>query len=196
MKNKIIISSLVLALVFSLGFNVTSYLARVDKQKTINNIRSEMIVAWAMEMDNAGYYLKNATTNIDVADTTHGVRSFFSVAAHIVEAGWQFQDEWELYERMHTAARDVEGNLIPYGVDAPTIVRHINPTAVEMFGILAEKIWNVTDLIWQEPALVKGTGVNPLQLLKEKGVLDDIVEGCIDIYTYSYQIHDFSPKFQ
>ena len=196
MRNKIIISSLVLALVISFGFNVYSYLAMMDKQKTINNIRSEMIVAWTMEMDNAGYYLKNATTNIDVADTTYGVRSFFSVAAHIVEAGRQFQDEWELYERMHSAAIEVSGNLIPYSVDAPTIVRHINPTAVEMFGILAEKIWNVTDLIWREPALIKGTGVNPVQLLEEKGILDDIVEGCIEIYSYSYQIHDLNPKFQ
>jgi hypothetical protein len=168
----------------------------VDKQKTINNMRSEMIIAWAMEMDIAGYYLKNATTNIDVADTTHGVRSFFSVAAHILEAGYQWHGESEFYGPLMSASFDVAGNLIPYGVDAPTIVRHINPTAVEMFGILAQKIWNVTDLIWQEPALIKGTGVNPVQLLEEKGILDEMEEGCIDIESYSYEIHDFNPKFQ
>ena len=66
MRYKIIMSFLVLTLVISLGFNVYSYLAMVDKQKMINNIRSEMILAWAMEMDIAGYYLKNATTNVDV----------------------------------------------------------------------------------------------------------------------------------
>ena len=195
MRYKILTSILILGLVISLGFNVYYYSTMVDEQKTINNMRSEMIIALAMEMDIAGYYLKNATTNIDVARTTHGIRSLFLAASYIVKAEWQ-RHQWELYDGMLFASRNVEENLIPYGVDAPTVVRHINPTAVEMFGNLAEKIWNVTHLILQEEALAKGTGVNPVQLLEEKGILDEIVEGCIDIQNYSYEIHDFNPKFQ
>ncbi len=201
MRHKIIIGVLVLALAISLGFSVYSYLAMVDKQKMINNIRSEMILAWAIEMDIAGYYLKNATTNVDVAHViekqTYGVRSLLLVAFRIVEAGYQWHGESEFYEPMMYASLDVTGNLIPYGVDAPTIVRHINPTAVEMFGILAEKIWNVTDIISSEGYTLRNpNGVNPIKLLEEKGILDDIVDGCTDIFLYSCQIHDFNPKFQ
>jgi hypothetical protein len=201
MRYKIITSLLVLALVISLGFNVYSYLAMVDKQKMINNIRSEMILAWAMEMDIAGYYLKNATTNVDVTHViekqTYGVRSLLLDAYFIVEAGYQRRGEYEFYEPLMEASLLVAGNLIPYSVDAPTIVRHINPTAVEMFGILAEKIWNVTDIIWSEGyALGSPNGVNPVKVLEEKGILDDIVDGCTDIFLYSNQIRDFDPKFQ
>jgi len=201
MRCKIIVSFLVLTLVISLGFNVYSYLAMVDKQKMINNIRSEMILAWAMEMDIAGYYLKNATTNVYVAHViekqTYGVRSLLLDAYFIVEAGYQRRGEYEFYEPLMRASLHVAGNLIPYSVDAPTIVRHINPTAVEMFGILAEKIWNVTDIIWSEGyALGSPNRVNPVKVLEEEGILDDIVDGCTDIFLYSNQIHDFNPKFQ
>ena len=201
MRYKIIISFLVLALVISFGFGVYSYLAIVDKQKMINDIRSEIILAWAMEMDIAAHYLKNATTNVDVAHViekqTYGVRSLLLAAHFIVEAGYQWRGESEFYEPLMSASLDVAGNLIPYSVDAPTIVRHINPTAVEMFVTLAAKIWNVTDIISNEGiALRNPNGINPVQLLEEKGILDDIVEGCTDIYLYSNQIHEFNPKFQ
>jgi hypothetical protein len=201
MRHKLIISFLVVALVISLGFSVYSYLAMVDRQKMINDIRSEMILAWAMEMDIAGYYLKNATTNVDVAHViekqTYGVRSLLLEAYSIVEAGYQWHGEYEFYEPLMHASLDVAGNFIPYSEGAPTIVRHINPTAVEMFGILAEKIWNVTDIIWSRGyALGTPNGVNPVKVLEEKGILDDIVDGCTDILLYSNQIRDFDPKFQ
>jgi len=172
----------------------------VDKQKMVNNIRSEMIMAWATEMDIAGYYLKNATTNVDVADVkpqTYGVCSLLLEAYHIVDAGYQWHGEYEFYEPLMHASLDVASNFIPYGEGAPTIVRHINPTAVEMFGILAEKIWNVTDILWSRGyALGSPNGVNPVKVLEEKGILDDIVDGCTDILLYSNQIRDFDPKFQ
>lgn len=193
MKYKILVVILVLGLIISLGFNVYYYLAMVDKQTIINNMRGEIIVAWAREMSIAGYYLKNATTNIDIS----GIHSLFMAASYIVEAGWQLQWELELYWRMYFAASDVEENLFPYAVGAPTTVQHINPTAIEMFGNLTERIWNVTHLILKEDMeLTRRNGVNPTQLLKEKGIYDDIVDGCIDIRNYSHQIHDFSPKFQ
>jgi len=128
---------------------------------------------------------------------TYGVRSLLLAAFRIMEAGYQWHGESEFYEPLMSTSLDVAGNLIPYSVDAPTIVRHINPTAVEMFGILAEKIWNVTDIISSEGYTLRNpNGVNPIKLLEEKGVLDDIVDGCTDIFLYSFQINDFNPKFQ
>ena len=197
MRYKIILSILVLALAISLGFNVYHYLAMVNKQKMINNIRSEIILEWANEMDIATHYLKNATTNIDVADETHGARWFLLAAFRIMEAGYQWHYESEFYEPMMLASLDVAGNLIPYEEGAPRIVQHINPTAIEMLENLAEKIWNVTRLIFNEASTLRNpNGVNPIQRLEEKGILDDIIDGCIDIRSYSYQIHDFNPKFQ
>jgi len=99
---------------------------------------------------------------------------------------------------MH-APLDVAGNLIPYkegAQTAPIIVRHINPTAIEMFGNLADKISNITNLIFNEAhILYSPNGINPIQRLEEKGILDDIIDGCLDISLYSYQIHEFNPKF-
>jgi len=188
---------LALALAISLGFNFYSYLVMVDKQKMINDIRSEIILEWANEMNAAAHCLKNATTNIDVDDEHYGVRWFLLAAFHVMEAGHQWHGESEFYEPLMRASLDVAGNLISYGAGAPTAVRYINSTAVEMFGILAEKIWNVTDIIFNEAhILYTPSGVNPIQRLEEKGILDDIVDGCTDIANYSYQIHDFNPKFQ
>jgi hypothetical protein len=199
LRYKIIVSVLVLALAISLGFNVYHYLAMVNKQKTINNIRSEIILEWANEMDIAAHYLKNATTNIDVADR-YGMRWFLYAAFRIMEAGYQWHDESEFYEPMTFLPLDVAGNLAPYkegAQRAPIIVRHINQTAIEMFGNLAEKIWNVTGLITNETSTLRSsTGVNPIQRLEEKGILDDIIDGCLDIRSYSSEIHDFNPKFQ
>ena len=200
MRYKIIVSVLVLALAISLGFNVYNYLAMVNKQKMINDIRSEIILEWANEMSIAAHYLKNATTNIDVADR-YGMRWFLHTASHIVLSISMYQlDESELFAPLAWAPLDVVGNLIPYEEGAqrtPIIVRHINPTAIEMFGNLAEKIWNVTGLIFNEASTLRSpTGVNPIKRLEEKDILDDIIDGCLDISSYSFEIHDFNPKFQ
>ena len=182
-----------------MGFNVYHYLAMVDKQKMVNNIRSKIILAWANEMYIAAHYLNNVTTNIDVANP-YGVCSLFWCAYDIVEAGRQPGWEWEFYEALMLASRDVVASLIPYeegAQRAPIVVRDINPTALEMFGNLAEKIWNVTDLIFNEAStLYSPTGVNPIKRLEEKDILDDIIDGCLDISSYSFEIHDFNPKFQ
>ena len=200
MRYKIIVGVLVLALLISLGFNVYHYLAMVEKQKLINDIRSEIILEWANEMSIAADHLENATTNIDVDDEHYGVRWFLYAASRIVHSISMYQlDESELFGPMAWLPLDVAGNLAPYeeGARAPIIVRHINPTALEMFGNLAEKIWNVTDLIFNEAStLYSPTGVNPIKRLEEKDILDDIIDGCEDIRSYSSEIHDFNPKFQ
>jgi len=135
--------------------------------------------------------LQNATTNIDM----RGISFILRGASEIGSAGWS--SGVDLYWRMASAASLVEENLIPYSVGSPTTVQHINPIVTKMFGNLTEKIWNVTGLIVKKyTELTSRNGVNPIQLLEEKGILEDIVEGCIDIENYSRQIRDFSPKFQ
>jgi len=199
MRYKIIISFIAIALAISLGFDIYFSSATVDRQKMINNIRSEIILEWANEMDVAAHYLKNASTNIDVADR-YGMRWFLLAAYRIMNTGYQRLDDWEFYEAVMHAPLDVAENLIPYqegAQGAPVIERHINATAIEMFGNLADKIWNVTQFIFNEAhTLGNPNGVNPTQRLEEKGILDDLIDGCFDISLYSYQIHEFNPKFQ
>ena len=188
-KVKILAGVLVLGLIISLGFNVYYYLAMADKQAMVNNMRGKIIVAWAREMSTAAYYLKDVTTNIDM----HGVLWIFRLTPDIYGVDWDLK----LYWRMEMAAGDVPELLGSYAVGAPTTVQHINPTAIKMFGNLTDKIWNVTHLILKEDSeLTQKDGVDPIQLLQEKGIYDDIIEGCIDITNYSRQIRDFSPKFQ
>jgi len=199
MRYKIIISFIAIALAISLGFDIYFFLAMVDRQKMINNIRSEIVLEWANEMDVAARYLKNASTNIDVADR-YGMRWFLLAAFRIMKTGYQGLDDWEFYEPVMHAPLDVAGDLIPYEERAqgsPVIERHINPATIEMFGNLADKIWNVTQFIFNEAdSLGNPNGVNPTQRLEERGILDNIIDGCLDISLYSYQIHEFNPKFQ
>lgn len=191
LKYEIPKSVLVLALVISLGINVYYYLVTVNKQAIINNMRGQIIVSWAREMITAGVYLQNATTNIDV----YRISFILMGASEIGGAGWE--KGVDLYWRMSFTASRVEENLSPYSAGSPTTVQHINPIVTKMFGNLTEKIWNVTGLIVKKyTELTSRNGVNPIQLLEEKGILEDIVEGCIDIQNYSRQIRDFSPKFQ
>jgi len=147
----------------------------MDKQAMINNMRGESIIAWARGMGSAGYLLKNATTNIDI----YGIFRLFWAATDIAEAAMGHQWEPELYWRMRFASEDIEENLGPYCDGAPATVRYINSTAIEMFGNLTEKIWHVTRLISDVDLDLKNLeGTDPIQLLKEKGILDDIIAGC------------------
>jgi hypothetical protein len=199
LRYKIIIGLLALGLVVSLGLNIYIYLAFAEKQKTVNNIRGELVAEWANEMDVAAHYLKNITTNIDVAEQ-YGVRWFLLSAYRIMRTAYEQGDHPEFYEPLANAPLDAAGNLIPYeeGAQTPPIVeQHISPLAIEMFGNLSDRISNVTNMIFQEAiTLVNSNGVDPVQKLQEKGILNDVIQGCLDISLYSYQIHEFTPKFQ
>jgi hypothetical protein len=124
----------------------------VEAQNAVNNIRSEIILEWAYEMDTAAKYLKNATTNIDVAEY-YGNRWFLLSAFRIMMTLREQSDYWEFYETVMVASMDVENNLGPYEEGAqvaPVVERNISSTAIEMFGNLADKIWKVTSLIYTE----------------------------------------------
>jgi hypothetical protein len=199
LRSKIITGLFAIALVISLGINIYFYLAMVEKQKIVNNIRSEIVVEWASRMDVAAHYLKNATTNIDVAEE-YGVRYFLLGAFHIMKIVYEQGGDWKFYERVVNAPLDVAGNLIPYEEGAqvaPVVERNISSTAIQMFGNLADRIWNVTNLIFKEAqTLALLNGVDPRQLLEERGILDDIIDGCLDISSYSFKMAEFNPKFQ
>jgi hypothetical protein len=82
-------------------------------------------------MNIAGYLLQNATTNIAVV----GVNSLFRTARETAETAWVY-DSQTVYLYMALAAGDVADNLFPYCVGAPTDLKNINQTAIEMFAIL------------------------------------------------------------
>jgi hypothetical protein len=117
-----------------------------------------------------------------------------------MKIAYEQSDDWEFYEPLVHAPLDAAGNLIPYEEGAqiaPIVERRISSGAIEMFANLADRIWNVTNLIFKEAqTLANSNGVDPKQRLEEKGILDDVIEGCLDISLYSYQIHEFNPKFQ
>ena len=193
MRHKIIVGVLVLALAISLGFNLYYYSVMVNKQATINNMRGQIIVAWARQMNYAEYYLENVTTNIDV----DGVKYLFSSASDIAESAWI--SDGTLYFEMEITAHFVCEGLRTYSEGSSILVKRINPTAIEMIKNLAQRIRDTTALILDgniDIELRNKEGVNPIQLLKEKGVLDEIVNRLVDIRNLAEQISDFSPKFQ
>ncbi len=190
-----------LALVLSLGTNVYLYMATKETQKTTNNIRAELIFEWASRMDIAASYLRNVTTNIDVAEQ-YGVRYYLLSAYQIIRfALVEESGELSFYQPLYSASLDTARNLIEYEEGAqtpPTVERRINITAIQMFDNLADKIQNVTALIFEadQQYLARLSGENPMQLLEEKGVRDDLMQGCSDISYYSLKIAEFETKFE
>jgi hypothetical protein len=192
-RHKIIVGVLILALAISLGFNLHYYSVMVSKQATINNMRGKIIVAWAYQMSYAAYYLKNVTTNIGV----RGVCYLLWSAREIAESAWI--SDGNLYLEMIHTASSVWNGLDTYSEGYPTFVKYINSTAVEMIKDLAQRINDATALILDGDVnvhLTRKEGVNPIQLLKEKGVLDEIDNRLVDIQNLANQISNFSPKFQ
>ncbi|GEM_PF-3325733 len=188
MRYKLLSGILVLSLAASLGVNAYFYKLLVDRQAQTNNLLSQTIADWVREMDVAGYLLRNATTNVALA----------VVDSVFMNAQWTgntiyASDSQTVYLYMALAPADVAENLGPYCVGAPT--QYINQTAIEMFTVLSAKIQNLTSLFdLVELTILKGA--NPMHLLEERGSVDSIIANCNDVRDYSFEISNFSPKFQ
>jgi len=181
----------VLTVAISLGFNVYHYLSTVNSQATINNMRSLMILAWGWQMRSVASYLRNVSTNIDAAGVAHLLGTASIIGASTENRGV------DLYVYLRTTPQTVDTNLFPYYEGAPAQVRRINSTAVGMIKNLAQRISDTADWITGEHEdLTKEEGVDPIQLLKRKDILDNIINECIEIINLSEQIHNFNPKFQ
>lgn len=190
MRHKMVLG--VLVLVISFGFNVYQYLAMTGKQETINNIRGHIIVSWAREMSIISYYPLDATTNDDVDK----VRPLLYTAGENIAMSADVSDG-ELYFEMAVTSMNVYESLMPYAENSSQFIRIINPAAVEMIRIMANKIGDTVGLlIDEEIELTRREGTDPIQLLKEKGILDQVISGLADVRNQAGQIYDFTPKFQ
>jgi len=188
LRYKILLGILVLSLVVSLGANAYFYKLLVDSQAQTNNLLSQTIVDWVRGMDVAGYLLRNATTNVALAEAD----SVFTSMQWTAEALW-VSDGQTVYLYMALAAGDVAENLFPYCVGSD--LKYINQTAIEMFAVLRAKIQNLTSL-FDIVELRHLEGANPMHLLEERGLVDSIIANCTDVRNYSAEISNFSPKFQ
>lgn len=192
MRFKILAHLLVLVLIILLGLNVHFYFTTVDRQAKVDDMLGLIVLSWAESMGTAGLYLKSATTNIDVSRAGW----VLEVAEDIGEAGYKHAHT-ELYSSFRATASIVRDNLFLYMVGSPLSERNISPTALSMFSDLAEKIWNSTNPINSLVVELRNrNGVDPMQLLEDKDILDDIISHCIEVQEYSEQMHDFNPKFQ
>jgi len=191
LRYKVILGILVLGLVVSLVVNAYFYTLLVGCQAQINNLLSRTIATWAREMSVAGYLLQNATTNIAVA----GVDELFRTARQTIETVWLYDDQ-TVYLYMALTAGDIDENLAPYCVGAPTNLKYINQTAIEMFAVLYAKIQNVTKPLLNISELDDPKGTNPMLLLEERDLVDSIIDNCWDVRDYSAEISNFGPKFQ
>jgi hypothetical protein len=160
----------------------------VDREAQTNNLLSQTIADWVREMDVAGYLLRNATTNVALAE----VDSVF-MAAQLTGDTMYVSDSQTVYLYMALAPADVAENLFPYCVGSD--LKYINQTAIEMFTVLSAKIQNLTSLFdLVELTILKGA--NPMHLLEERGLANSIIANCNDVRNYSGEISNFSPKFQ
>ncbi|MFB0522131.1 MAG: hypothetical protein ACETV1_00035 [Candidatus Bathyarchaeia archaeon] len=86
---------------------------------------------------------------------------------------------------------------MPYAENSSQFLRIISPAAIEMIRIMADKIGDtVRLLIDEEIELTSREGTDPIPLLREKGILDQIISGLADIRNQTGQIYNLAPKFQ
>jgi hypothetical protein len=188
LRHRVLLGILILGLVISLGVNACFYKLLVDREAQTNDLLSQTIADWAREMDVAGYLLRNATTNAALTE----VYSVFMDAQYTGNTIYA-SDSQTVYLYMALAPADAAENLVPYCVGAPT--QYINQAAVEMFTVLSAKIQNLTALF----DLVNLTilkGAYPMHLLEQGGLAKSIIANCNDVRDYSWEIGNFSSKFQ
>ncbi|UCB60236.1 MAG: hypothetical protein JSW72_09050 [Candidatus Bathyarchaeota archaeon] len=189
MRVNILVGLLVSVLICSSGLNLYFYFTTTDRQIRINDVFGQIVLLWAESMQVAGYHLQHANTNIDVRWALELIKA----ADDIAKTGTKY-GSIELLPSLRKTTFFLWNNLFPY-MAAPG--GNISQAALPMFGTLAQKIWNATTpIILLEVRLRNLEGVNPIQLLEDQGILDDIIDHCVDIQDYSRQMHDFDPKFE
>lgn len=194
MRHKILIGVLVLAVITLSGLTYGYYSISMTQRATMNNMRSQIIAAWATQMYTAAHYLNNTRTNIEMQTICNLLRSITDTALTT------YTTEGGLYTWMPTTTDAVVNNLVYYSQGFPSTVRNISPTAINMIKDLAQKIQNTTLLIisFSGPGwdLTHPNGEDPIKIIEEKGVLNSTINGCTDIQHLSEQIRDIEPKFQ
>jgi len=191
LKYKVLLGILLIGLVVSLGAAGYFYALMNDRQAQINNLLSRTILTYAREISFAGYLLRNATTNIAVADAS----SLLMTSRQTADTAWLYNSQ-TAYLYMAEAAGLVEENLAPYCEGAPTSLNFVNQTAVEMFAVLYTKIQNLTRPILDIWELEHPKGRDPIDLFNERGLTQGIVDNCSDVMDYSFEIDSLSPKFE
>jgi hypothetical protein len=191
MRYKIVGAFLVLVISVSLGFNVYYYSVANSERVTVNEMRNYMVLSWGRVMYTASIYLADATTNVDVGR----VGSLFYVAGENIAEAATYDTDKELYVKMVYTAMGVY-DALSYAdmyTNSTSSVRLINPASIEPIKTLASKIGYTAGLVIDEEAyLMNNIGVDPSQLLTEKGVLNQIMSGLDDIYNFIGQIHNFT----
>lgn len=188
MRYKIIIGLLAVALVISLGFNVYFHSVMVSRQAEIGDMQGINIVTWARQMSVAAFYLDDATTNIDIS----GAISLLEIASDIAASA---ETPYENFTwQMSFTSIYVSEELGSYAEGYPIFVKIINSTAVEMIKNLSQEIRDTAGLILNE-SISGQDGSSFIQLLKEKGIANEIIAHCVDIQNLAHQIYDFNPKF-
>jgi len=191
MKYKIVVAFLVLAILISLGFNVYYHMVASSKQVAINNMRDYMVLSWARESYDASIYLAAATTNVDMFN----VAPFFYADENIAW-GAALSSDAALYGSMAVASQAVYDAVMQYTNGTPS-VRLINPAALGSITTLASSIKYTAGLLIDEgPYLTANNGIDPSQLLTERGILNRTMNGLSSIKNLTNQVYNFPSPLQ
>jgi hypothetical protein len=191
MRYKIIVGLLVLAILVSLGFNVYYHIVANSEQVAINNTLDYVVLSWARETYDASIYLAGATTNVDMFN----VAPFFYAGENIAWGATQSSNE-ALFGSMAVASIAVYEAVMQYTNGTPS-VRLINPAALGPIRTLASSIkYTAGLLVGESPYLTANNGVDPSQLLMEKGVLNQTMSGLDNIKNLTSQVYNFTPPLQ
>jgi hypothetical protein len=123
------------------------------------------------------------------------VAALFYVGENIAWGAAQSSDE-ALYGSMAVASFDVYESVMQYTNGTPS-VRLINPAALGTIRTLASTVKYTAGLLIDESGdLTANKGVDPSQLLIEKGVLNQTISGLDNIKNFASQVYNFTPPLQ
>jgi len=188
---------LVLVLIVSVGLNLYDHFIVIPQmQATINNMRVQALDAWLGMMQKVNNILKHAKTNIDVKDA-HNHTSWAEPLVHSrLTYGidiWEHQNEFYYWISKVAFYLDEALVTVHFGnKTGPVTERNLDQNVLTMIENITTTYDNSETKIRSH---LSSNGVEPVQQLREAGVLADVLIHLEQIYQISADILNYFNTF-
>lgn len=192
-KKSYFIVALISILTVSVVLNLyDNFYAKPVMQTRINYMSAEAFQSWLNEMKSIDTILKLVSTNLDVKEAmnyTFAAKGFAGVLVWQIEISRPPNFAEHLYLRVSGATYMLDKAVSTIATKPPTTLRNLDHNTLEKIGNLTITIENLVNLVG-----TVSDGVDRVQQLEEKAVLNQTINALLQIETTSteiWQTHGF-----
>jgi len=186
-KKSYFVGVLILILFVSVGLNLYDNLyTKPMMQERMNYMSAEAFQSWLDEIKSIKSILERAKTNLDVKEAvnyTFAAKQFANVLEWQIEIPRPPNFAEHLYLRISGAAIMLDKAVSAIAMKTPTTLRNLEYETLQRTGNLTATIENLVDSV--------GTvrdGVDPVQQLEKKGVLNQVINYLKQVEATSIEI--------